>query len=108
MVLLRQAGGIIVRLLPRVVQHQRVRLVSDGDSAGPLRPGLPVHLHRHLGALQDQLVPNTTQSQQFKGALTSPFTTAIVHICSLAREKLTGTHRPQQQTSVYYDIINFY
>lgn len=78
LVSLWQAGGIIIIcLLPRVVQHQGVGLVGDGDSAGPLRPGLPIHLHRHLGALQDQLAPNTTtQPQHFKGALKSPFTTA--------------------------------
>lgn len=34
-----------------------------------------------------------TQQQHFKGALKSPLTTAI-HIHSLAREKLSGTHKP--------------
>lgn len=53
--LIRSTRDVIIRLFSGEIQHQRVRLVSDGDGAGPLGPGLPVHLHRHHRALQDQL-----------------------------------------------------
>lgn len=46
---------VIVRLLGAVVQHEGLGLVSDGDGAGALGPRLPVHLHGHRGALEDQL-----------------------------------------------------
>lgn len=57
---LRRAGllVIVVRLLGAVVEHERLGLVGDGDSAGALGPRLPVHLHGHRGALEDQLEEN--------------------------------------------------
>lgn len=58
MVLLRHAGSFVICLFTRVIQHQCVCLMSDGNSAGPLSPRLSIHLHRHLGTLQDQLVLN--------------------------------------------------
>lgn len=54
--LIRSTGDVIVRLFPREVQHQGMRLVSYGDRAGPLGPRLSVDLHWHHGTLQDQLV----------------------------------------------------
>lgn len=54
---LRGAGFVvvIVRLLGAVVQHEGLGLMGDGDRAGTLGPRLPVHLHGHLGALENQL-----------------------------------------------------
>lgn len=54
---LRGAGFVIVIicLLGAVVQHEGLGLMSDGDGAGTLGPRLSVHLHGHLGALENQL-----------------------------------------------------
>ena len=53
---LRGAGFVVVvGLLGAVVQHEGLGLVGDGDGAGTLGPRLSVHLHGHLGALQNQL-----------------------------------------------------
>ncbi len=54
---LRGAGFVfvIVRLLGTVVQHVDLGLMGDSDGAGTLRPRLAVHLHGHLGALENQL-----------------------------------------------------
>lgn len=46
---------IVVRLLGAVVQHEGLGFMGDGDGAGALGPRLPVHLHGHLGALQNEL-----------------------------------------------------
>lgn len=54
---LRGAGLVVVFvcLLCTVVQHEGLGLVSDGDGAGSLSPRLPVDLHGHGGAFQNQL-----------------------------------------------------
>lgn len=46
---------VVIRLLCAVVEHESLGLMGDGDGAGALGPRLPVHLHRHLGALKNQL-----------------------------------------------------
>lgn len=60
--LVRSTGDVVVRLLSREIQHQGVGLVSYGNGAGPLGPRLPVYLHRHHGALQDQLMLGNSQT----------------------------------------------
>ena len=57
---------VIVRLLGAVVQHEGLGLVGDGDGAGTLGPRLPVHLHGHLGALENQLERNREQQTLLK------------------------------------------
>lgn len=57
----RRAGlVVVVRLFGAVVEHQRLRLVCDGDGAGALSPRLAVHLHGHRGILEDQLKEKRT------------------------------------------------
>lgn len=44
--------------------------MGDGDGARTLRPRLPVHLHGHLGALQNQL-ERRVSSKKWISAITS-------------------------------------
>lgn len=46
---------VIVRLFCTVIQHEDLGLMGDSDGAGTLGPRLPVHLHGHLGTLENQL-----------------------------------------------------
>lgn len=65
---LRGAGAVVVvvvRLLGAVVQHEGLGLVGDGDGAGTLGPRLPVHLHRHRGALEEQLEGEQRENDAF-------------------------------------------
>ena len=62
--LIGSTGDVVVRLFSGEIQHERARLVRYGDSAGPLGPGLPIHLHRHHGALQNPLQCGNEELEQ--------------------------------------------